>query len=243
MNTPIRLGLNVDHIATLRNARDVAYPDPVSVALLAQEYGVDGITVHLREDRRHIRDDDVTRLASCLTVPLNLEIAATSEMQTIALEVAPHAVCLVPERREERTTEGGLDVVGQESMLRDFIAPMLDRKIRVSLFVEPDLEQVDAAVRTGVPVIELHTGAYANAAQLGDPKSRNILDNITRAAAIGHEAGLEIHAGHGLTVDNIPPLVVIPELVELNIGYAIIADAIPYGLREAISRFRRAMDR
>jgi pyridoxine 5-phosphate synthase len=235
----LRLGVNIDHVATVRNARGSGYPDPVRAALLAVEAGADGITAHLREDRRHITDDDIARLVDQLTVPLNLEMAATEEMLAIALRHRPHAVCIVPEKREERTTEGGLDAAG----LHDHLAPMVDKLrangSRVSLFIEPDSRQIDAALRLGAPVVELHTGRYCELAE----DAREIeLKRIADAAALAVKAGLEPHAGHGLTFDNVIPIAAIPQIMELNIGHFLIGEAIFDGLAPVILRMRALMD-
>ena len=231
----LRLGVNIDHVATVRNARGGGNPDPVRAALLAQGAGADGITAHLREDRRHISDADIARLSGGLNVPLNLEMAATDEMLAIALKHRPHAACIVPEKREERTTEGGIDVVGQHNRLAPIVAALGQAGIRVSLFIEPDLRQLDASRALGAPVVELHTGAYAHGVA-GE------LDRIRAAAAHGANIGLEIHAGHGLTYDNVKPFDAIPQVVELNIGHFLIGEAIFVGLGNAIARMRNAMD-
>ena len=231
----LRLGVNIDHVATVRNARGGGNPDPVRAALLAQGAGADGITAHLREDRRHISDADIARLSGGLNVPLNLEMAATDEMLAIALKHRPHAACIVPEKREERTTEGGIDVVGQHNRLAPIVAALGQAGIRVSLFIEPDLRQLDASRALGAPVVELHTGAYAHGVA-GE------LDRIRAAAAHGANIGLEIHAGHGLTYDNVKPIAAIPQVVELNIGHFLIGEAIFVGLGNAIARMRNAMD-
>ena len=231
----LRLGVNIDHVATVRNARGGGNPDPVRAALLAQGAGADGITAHLREDRRHISDADIARLSSGLNVPLNLEMAATDEMLAIALKHRPHAACIVPEKREERTTEGGIDVVGQHNRLAPIVAALGQAGIRVSLFIEPDLRQLDASRALGAPVVELHTGAYAHGVA-GE------LDRIRAAADYGARIGLEIHAGHGLTYDNVKPIAAIPQVMELNIGHFLIGEAIFVGLGNAIARMRNAMD-
>ena len=235
---PLRLGVNIDHIATVRNARGTVYPDPVRAALVAAEAGADGITAHLREDRRHITDDDIARLAAELTVPLNLEMAATDEMLAIALRHRPHAVCLVPEKREERTTEGGLDAAGQHNRLQHLVGELRSAGIRVSLFVEPDPRQIEATLRLGAPVFELHAGRYA---ELEGEEQAAELRRLSDAAALGAKNGLEVHAGHGLTVDNVAPIAAIPQVVELNIGHALIADALFVGLGEAVRAMRAAM--
>ncbi|GJD45561.1 Pyridoxine 5'-phosphate synthase [Methylobacterium cerastii] len=240
---PLRLGVNIDHVATVRNARGGAYPDPVKAAHLAVEAGADGITAHLREDRRHIRDADMEALARTLTVPLNFEMAATDEMVALALKLKPHAACLVPEKREERTTEGGLDIVGGRAHLAPRIRALAEAGIRVSLFVEPDPAVMEAAHALGAPVVELHTGSYCEAAIAGDAAATaHERDRIVRAAAHGQGLGLEIHAGHGLTTGSVGPIARIPEIRELNIGHALIADAIFVGLPQAIRDMRTAMD-
>ncbi|KQT46801.1 pyridoxine 5'-phosphate synthase [Methylobacterium sp. Leaf456] len=239
----LRLGVNIDHVATVRNARGGSMPDPVRAAQEAVAAGADGITAHLREDRRHIRDADIAALKA-LPVPLNLEMAATDEMVGIALHTRPHAACLVPEKREERTTEGGLDIVGGREHLAPRIATLTEAGIRVSLFVEPDEAVMDAAHALGAPVVELHTGSYCEAAVAGDaPRVAHELDRIVRAAAHGAGLGLEIHAGHGLTLDSVGPVSAVPQLRELNIGHALIAEAIFVGLRQAVHDMRAAMDR
>ncbi len=239
----LRLGVNIDHVATVRNARGSAYPDPVRAALLAEAAGADGITAHLREDRRHIRDDDIAMLMARLRAPLNLEMAATPEMQKIALRHRPHAVCIVPEKREERTTEGGLDVVGSEAALARFITPLREAGCRVSLFIGHEARQIDAAARTGAAVVELHTGAYCDLHHEGRLADRDIeLAALTEAAGYAHSLGLEVHAGHGLTFDTVTPIAAIRELRELNIGHFLIAEAIFTGLDPAIRQMRRLMD-
>lgn len=240
----LRLGVNIDHVATVRNARGGAYPDPVRAALLAVEAGADGITAHLREDRRHIRDADIAALKASLTVPLNFEMAATDEMVALAVATRPHAACLVPEKREERTTEGGLDIIGGRDHLAPRIRTLAEAGIRVSLFVEPEPEVMEAAHALGAPVVELHTGSYCEAAIAGDQAAvERELTRIRRAAAHGAGLGLEIHAGHGLTTDSVGPVAAIREIRELNIGHALIADAIFVGLAQAIRDMRAAMDR
>lgn len=236
---PLRLGVNIDHVATVRNARGGDHPDPVTAALVAAEAGADGITAHLREDRRHIRDEDLDRLMAELTLPLNLEMAATEEMLAIALRHRPHAVCLVPERREERTTEGGLDAAGLHNHLAPFVARLLDAGARVSLFIAPDERQVEAAVRLGAPVIELHTGEYAHAEGAARVAELERLQAMARLAA---QAGLEPHAGHGLTYDNVTPVAAIAQLAELNIGHYLIGQAIFAGLAPAVRQMRSLMD-
>ena len=243
MTDKLRLGVNIDHVATVRNARGGDNPDPVRAALMAQEAGADGITAHLREDRRHIRDADMAALKAQLRIPLNFEMAATPEMQRIALDTKPHAVCLVPEKREERTTEGGLEVARQANVLADFIAPLRDAGARVSLFIAADRDQVEAAHRIGAPVVELHAGSYADAWAEGrwDDRDRE-LKRLTEAAAYGHSLGLEIHVGHGLTYDSVGPIAALREVRELNIGHFIIGEAIFRGLPGAIAEMRRCMD-
>lgn len=241
---PLRLGVNIDHVATVRNARGGTYPDPVRAALLAVEAGADGITAHLREDRRHIRDTDMAALKSGLTVPLNFEMAATDEMIALAIATRPHAACLVPEKREERTTEGGLDIIGGREHLAPRIRALTEAGISVSLFVEPEPEVMEAAHALGAPVVELHTGSYCEASVAGDHAAvERELARIRRAASHGASLGLEIHAGHGLTTDSVGPVAAVPEIRELNIGHAIIADAIFVGLTQAIRDMRAAMDR
>ena len=240
---PLRLGVNIDHVATVRNARGGATPDPVRAARLAEEAGADGITAHLREDRRHIADADIEGLMAALRVPLNFEMAATEEMQAIALRHRPHAVCLVPERREERTTEGGLDVAGDAARLTDFIAPLREAGCRVSLFIAADRDQIGAAHRVGAEVVELHTGAYCDAHAEGRPKDRDAeLARITEMAMVADGLGLEVHAGHGLTYDTVAPIAALPEVRELNIGHFLIGEAIFRGLGPAIAEMRRRMD-
>jgi pyridoxine 5-phosphate synthase len=235
----LRLGVNIDHVATVRNARGAGYPDPVRAALVAADAGADGITAHLREDRRHITDDDIARLAAELTIPLNLEMAATDEMLAIALRHRPHAACIVPEKREERTTEGGIDAAGQHNRL----APLVDRlaaaNIRVSLFIEPDPRQIEAAIRLRAPVVELHTGRYAELE--GEARSEE-LRRLSDAAALAAKNGIEVHAGHGLTYANVGPIAAIPQLRELNIGHFLIGEALFLGLGEAVQRMRAEMD-
>jgi len=235
----LRLGVNIDHVATVRNARGSGYPDPVRAALLAAEAGADGITAHLREDRRHITDDDIARLSAELTVPLNLEMAATQEMLAIALRHRPHAVCIVPEKREERTTEGGLDVAGHFDHLAPMVAKLRDNGSRVSLFIEPDERQIDAALRLGAPVVEFHTGRYCELAE-GDRAAE--LRRIADAAALAAKEGIEPHAGHGLTFDNVIPIAAIPQIMELNIGHFLIGEAIFDGLAPVIRHMRALMD-
>lgn len=239
MTRPLRLGVNIDHVATIRNARGGRFPDPVRAAKLAAAAGADGITAHLREDRRHISDGDIDRLIAEIDLPLNLEMAATPEMLEIALRHRPHAACLVPERREERTTEGGLDVAANMEMLRGYVGAMVEAGIRVSMFVEADPRQLDAAKRIGAPVVELHTGAYCDAVA---GRQHRELERV-RAAAVHAEAiGLECHAGHGLSYDTVAPIARIPTVVELNIGHFLIGEAIFIGLDPAIRRMRQLMD-
>jgi pyridoxine 5-phosphate synthase len=239
----LRLGVNIDHVATVRNARGGPYPDPVRAALLAEAAGADGITAHLREDRRHITDADIDALMAALTLPLNLEMAATPEMQAIALRHRPHAVCIVPERREERTTEGGLEVAQDENRLAHFIAPLREAGCRVSIFIAADRRQIEAAHRIGAPVVELHTGAYCEADLAGDAAERDReLARLREMATFARGLGLEVHAGHGLTFDNVGPVAALPEVVELNIGHFLIGEAIFTGLDAAIRRMRAAMD-
>lgn len=239
MTARLRLGVNIDHVATIRNARGGDHPDPVKAALIAAESGADGITAHLREDRRHIRDADLARLMDTLNLPLNLEMAATEEMLEIALRHKPHAACIVPERREERTTEGGLDAAGQDNHLKPFVEKLSAANIRVSLFIEPDLRQIEAAIRLKAPVVEFHTGRYAH---LDGAKRAEELRRIAEAAALAAKNGIEPHAGHGLTFDNVTPVAAIPQLAELNIGHFLIGEAIFGGLAESVSHMRRLMD-
>jgi pyridoxine 5-phosphate synthase len=241
--TALRLGVNIDHVATVRNARGGAAPDPIRAAREAVAAGADGITAHLREDRRHIRDADMETLARILTVPLNFEMAATDEMIDMAMRLKPHAACLVPEKREERTTEGGLDIVGGHESLLPRIARLRQAGIRVSLFVEPDEAVMDAALRLGAPVVELHTGSYCEAVAEDDAaRTAHELGRIARAATYGAGLGLEIHAGHGLALDTVGPVAALPEIAELNIGHALIGEAIFVGLGQAIRDMRAAMD-
>ncbi len=239
----LRLGVNIDHVATVRNARGSAYPDPLRAAKLAEAAGADGITAHLREDRRHISDADIEGLMQVLEVPLNLEMAATAEMQAIALRHRPHAVCIVPEKREERTTEGGLDVAGDESRLADFIAPLREAGCRVSMFVGADPAQIEASARIGAAVVELHTGAYCDFHYEGRTAARDEeLDRLREMAALADALGLEVHAGHGLTYDTVQPVAAFPQVRELNIGHFLIGEAIFRGLKDAITEMRRLMD-
>ena len=240
MSCPLRLGINVDHVATIRNARGGDHPDPVKAALLAEAAGADGITAHLREDRRHIRDADIARLKQELKIPLNLEMAATDEMVEIALAARPHAACIVPEKRQEQTTEGGLDAVGGHNHLVPLASAMEARGIRVSLFIEPEAEQLDAAKSIGAPVVELHAGAYCEAE--GAARDQE-LARIQVAAQHAERIGLECHAGHGLSFDTVAPIAAIPSLVELNIGHFLIGEAVFGGLEKAVRRMRALMDR
>jgi pyridoxine 5-phosphate synthase len=239
----LRLGVNIDHVATVRNARGGVHPDPVRAAHLAILAGADSITAHLREDRRHIRDDDIVRLRREIIAPLNFEMAATDEMIAIARRIRPHATCLVPEKREERTTEGGLDIIGGHAHLRPAIKELKGEGIRVSLFVEPEVAVMDAACELGAPVVELHTGTYCEAVVEGDAaRIAHELERLRRAAEHGARIGLEIHAGHGLTLDSVRPVAAIPQIVELNIGHSLIGEAIFLGLDEAVRAMRAAMD-
>ena len=244
MSLPLRLGVNVDHVATLRNARGGKRPDPVRAALTAIEAGADGITAHLREDRRHIRDTDMARLKAEISKPLNFEMAATADMLRISLATRPHAVCLVPERREELTTEGGLDVVGQHTTLKPFIAKLNDAGIRVSLFIAADPKQIEMAAQLRAPVIEIHTGAWCDAvvdghAEKADAEWQRIINGV----ALARSAGLEVHAGHGLDYQTAETIAGLPEIAELNIGYFMIGEALFVGLGETVRAMRSAMDR
>ncbi|HLX15095.1 MAG TPA: pyridoxine 5'-phosphate synthase [Bradyrhizobium sp.] len=240
----LRLGVNVDHVATLRNARAGHRPDPVRAALAAIEAGADGITAHLREDRRHIRDEDMARLKSEISKPLNFEMAATSDMLRIALATKPHAVCLVPERREELTTEGGLDVAGQHNALAPFVARLNDAGIRVSLFIAADPAQIEMAARVRAPVIEIHTGAWCDAVVDGHAtKAEAEWERIVKGAALARSAGLEVHAGHGLDYATAEKIASLHEIVELNIGYFMVGEALFVGLGETVRMMRAAMDR
>jgi pyridoxine 5-phosphate synthase len=239
MNGRLRLGVNIDHVATIRNARGGPHPDPVRAAHAAADAGADGITAHLREDRRHITDADIDRLMAEIDLPLNLEMAATEEMLAIALRHRPHAACLVPERRQERTTEGGLDAAGQFDHLAYFVETLRAANIRVSLFIEPSEIQVDAAVRLGAPVVEFHTGRYAHVD--GDERAAE-LKRIADAAALATKNGIEAHAGHGLTYDNVVPVAAIPQFAELNIGHFLVGEAIFIGLENSVRRMRALMD-
>ena len=235
----LRLGVNIDHVATIRNARGGVHPDPVLAGQAAAVAGADGITAHLREDRRHMTDDDVARLSAGIELPLNLEMAATDEMLDIALRHAPHAVCIVPEKRQERTTEGGLDAAGGHNHLARYVRQLNQADIRVSLFIEPDVQQIDAAKSLGAPVVELHTGAFCEA--VGDDRERQF-ERIQRAAAHAEALGIECHAGHGLTFDTVGPVAGIASIVELNIGHFLIGEAIFGGLESSIKRMRSLMD-
>jgi pyridoxine 5-phosphate synthase len=239
MSGLLRLGVNIDHVATIRNARGGDHPDPVRAAQIVAAAGGQGITAHLREDRRHIRDDDLARIQAATGLPLNLEMAATEEMLEIALKHRPHAACIVPERREERTTEGGLDAAGLHNQLAPVVSRLSDAGIRVSLFIAPDPRQIEAAMRLGAPVVELHTGEYAHAtgeAQVAE------LRRIADMAALAAKNGIEPHAGHGLTYENVQPIAAIPQLAELNIGHYLIGEAIFCGLEESIRKMRQLMD-
>ena len=236
---PLRLGVNIDHVATIRNARGGEHPDPVRAAEIVAAVGGDGITAHLREDRRHIRDADIERIMAATTLPLNLEMAATDEMVEIALRHKPHAACIVPERREERTTEGGLDAAGQHNHLAPIVTILREANIRVSLFIEPDPRQIEAALRLGAPVVEFHTGKYAHS----EGAEREVeLRRIAEAAALAVKNGIEPHAGHGLTFENVQPIAAIPQIAELNIGHYLIGEAIFIGLEESVRRMRTLMD-
>ena len=239
----LRLGVNIDHVATVRNARGSSYPDPVRAAKLAEDAGADGITAHLREDRRHISDRDIERLTRALDLPLNFEMAATAEMRDIALRHRPHAVCIVPEKREEKTTEGGLDVMREESGLADYIAPLREVGCRISIFAAADRRQIEAVKRIGAEVVELHTGAYCDAHHEGRESDRKReLENLRHISSYAHSIGLEVHAGHGLTYDTVMPVAAFPEVMELNIGHFLIGEAIYLGLVPAIAKMRRLMD-
>ncbi|MEH2477113.1 pyridoxine 5-phosphate synthase [Nitrobacteraceae bacterium AZCC 2146] len=242
--SPLRLGVNIDHVATLRNARGGRRPDPVRAALAAIAAGADGITAHLREDRRHIRDDDMIRLKAEISKPLNFEMAATPDMVRIALATKPHAVCLVPERREELTTEGGLDVVGQRESLEPSIARFGDAGVRVSLFIAADPKQIEMAAKLRAPVIELHTGAWCDAIEDGDSiKAASEWQRIVEGAKLAQSAGLEVHAGHGLDYATAETIAALPEIMELNIGYYMIGEALFVGLAETVRAMRAAMER
>lgn len=246
MSKRVRLGVNIDHVATIRNARGVAYPDPMRAAIVALDAGADGVTAHLREDRRHISDSDIERLSGMLRErgrPLNLEMAVTSEMLDIALKHRPPAVCLVPERREERTTEGGLDVAGGHNWIAPFAQKLKDNGSRVSLFIGADPLQIEAASRTGAEVIELHTGAFCDAVRDGNAKEASaILAALRTGATQAASLGLEVHAGHGIDYETVAPIAAIPEVAELNIGHFLVGEAIFVGLEEAVSEMRRRID-
>jgi len=235
----LRLGVNIDHVATVREARGGAFPDPVRAAILAEKAGADGITAHLREDRRHISDKDIARLREALEIPLNLEMAATPEMLAIALKHIPHACCIVPEKREERTTEGGIDAAGQQGRLGPIVRELVGAGIRVSMFIEPDKRHLDASRAMGAPVVELHTGAYSEA---HGAEHKRLLEKVREAARYGASIGLEIHAGHGLTYENVKPIAAMPEIRELNIGHYLVGEAIFVGLEASIRRMRALMD-
>ncbi len=243
MKTPaVRLGLNIDHVATLRNARGGFLPDPIRAARMAVEAGADGITAHLREDRRHIRDEDIRRIMAEIDAPLNLEMAATEEMTAIAIKTAPHACCIVPERREEITTEGGLDAAGSYAALGPIVRRLSDSGIRVSLFIDPDPRQVDGAIRVSAPVVELHTGQYCEAWLAGDERAaKTELRRLARTAELAAQAGLEVHAGHGLDFETAAHLAALPQIRELNIGHVLIGEAIFVGLPETIRRMRASI--
>ena len=240
----LRLGVNIDHVATVRNARGSAYPDPVRAALIAQEAGADGITAHLREDRRHIVDQDITSIIKAIDIPLNFEMAATDEMKKIALAHEPHAVCIVPEKREERTTEGGLDVVKDENKLAHFITPLREKGCRISIFIAADDKQIKAARRIGAQVVELHTGAYCDLHYDKRFEERDAeLSRLKDMASLAHSLGLEVHAGHGLTYETVGPIAELPEVVELNIGHFLIGESMFTGLKDAIFKMRELMDK
>jgi len=246
MTGRVRLGVNIDHVATIRNARGVSYPDPVRAAIVALDAGADGVTAHLREDRRHISDDDIARLSAMLRErarPLNLEMAVTSEMLEIALRHNPPAVCLVPERREERTTEGGLDVAGGHNWIAPFVQKLKDHGSRVSLFIGADPLQIEAASRTGAEVVELHTGAFCDAVRAGDAKQASAgLTALRTGAKHAASLGLEVHAGHGIDYETVAPIAAIGEVAELNIGHFLVGEAIFVGLAQAVAEMRRRID-
>ncbi|WP_430442896.1 pyridoxine 5'-phosphate synthase [Sphingorhabdus contaminans] len=243
MTAPLRLGVNIDHVATIRNARGGDHPDPVRAAEIIAHVGGDGITAHLREDRRHIRDADIERIMAATNLPLNLEMAATEEMLAIALRHRPHAACIVPEKREERTTEGGLDAAGLHNQLAPMVTQLREANIRVSLFIEPDARQIDAAIQLKAPVVEFHTGKYAHLLLDGDREGAEAeLRRIADAAALAAKNGIESHAGHGLTFDNVQPIAAIPQIAELNIGHYLIGEAIFIGLEESVRKMRMLMD-
>ena len=239
----LRLGVNIDHVATVRNARGSVWPEPLRAALLAEAAGADGITAHLREDRRHIRDGDIDALMAGLQIPLNFECAATAEMQAIALRHKPHAICLVPEKREERTTEGGLDVAGDLARLTDYVTPLREAGCRVSMFIGHDPRQIEASARIGAAVVELHTGLYSDLHAEGRmDEAEAELEGLRKGAKLAHALGLEVHAGHGLTYDNVTPVAAMPEVMELNIGHFLMGEAMFRGLGPAIEEMRRRMD-
>ncbi len=241
--SPLRLGVNIDHVATIRNARGGDHPDPVRAAEIVARVGGDGITAHLREDRRHIRDADLKRIQEATDLPLNLEMAATDEMLAIALAHSPHAACIVPEKREERTTEGGLDAAGLHNTLAPIVDRLREADIRVSLFIEAQERQLDAALRLGVPVVEFHTGEYAHAFESGDQeRTSHELKRIADMAALAAKNGIEPHAGHGLTYENVQPIAAIPQLAELNIGHYLVGEAVFVGLEQAVRHMRELMD-
>ncbi|MEM6909084.1 MAG: pyridoxine 5'-phosphate synthase [Pseudomonadota bacterium] len=243
MTNPLRLGVNIDHVATIRNARGGDHPDPVRAAEIVASVGGDGITAHLREDRRHIRDEDLARIQEATDLPLNLEMAATEEMLEIALRHRPHAACIVPEKREERTTEGGLDAAGLDNRLAPMVERLREAGIRVSLFIEAEERQLEAAIRLGAPVVEFHTGEYAHA-MLDENRDKvsNEIKRIADMAALAAKNGIEPHAGHGLTFDNVQPIAAIPQIAELNIGHYLIGEAVFTGLESAILKMRELMD-
>lgn len=244
MTSKLRLGVNIDHVATLRNARGGIHPDPLHAALLAKQAGADGITAHLREDRRHIKDDDVKRLKEECDLPLNLEMATTTEMQTIALNIKPNACCLVPEKREELTTEGGLDVMGAQEQIAEFIKPLRDKGIRISLFIDPEEKQIKASRDIGADIVELHTGSYCHTFDARDEKmAGSELYRLTEAARQAHQAGLEVHAGHGLNFGSVGPVAEINEIVELNIGHFLVGEAVFTGFEIAVRTMRYEMDK
>ncbi len=238
----LRLGVNIDHVATLRNARGEQFPDPVRAALCAKEAGADGITAHLREDRRHIRDNDLMRLNSEVDLPLNMEMAATAEMQSISLALLPHAVCLVPEKRSEVTTEGGLDIIGQKDALAKYIEPLCAAGIRVSLFIDPEEAQIQAAQSIGAPVIELHTGAFCDAFRAGEDRAEGEYQRLLTATQQATAMGLEVHAGHGICYQTVTPIAQIMDLAELNIGHFLISESVFLGLEGSIQKMRQLMD-
>lgn len=239
MDKEILLGVNIDHVATIRQARGTAYPDPVQAALMIEQAGADSITLHLREDRRHIQDDDVYRLKECMTTRMNLEMAVTEEMISIAADVRPENCCLVPEKREELTTEGGLDVMANETEISDACSRLSKSGVIVSLFIDADQQQIDAAKRTGAPAIEIHTGHFADAV---DQKERaRLLNEIMQSCDYAHDLGLQVNAGHGLNRDNIQSIASLPPVRELNIGHAIVADSLFMGMEQAVREYKRLM--